>query len=168
MKNFLFISAALLIAACSNPKTEEKASVEHLYKPSYADNFKIGDSKNALLVEQMHKAVIAKNFDEAASFLSDSVVFYLGDGSTLQGKPAILELMKKQYAQVDIKNYDVQVNLPVTNEKGDDLVLLWDNADVVTPDGKSAKGYWMEAFLFKNGKIAVMNQYEKIEKPEVK
>ena len=100
MKNFLFISAALLIAACSNPKTEEKAAVEHLYKPSYADNFKIGDAKNSLLVEQMHKAIIAKNFDEAASFLADTVVFYLGDGSTLTGKPAVLDLMKKQYSQI--------------------------------------------------------------------
>ena len=99
MKNFLFISAALLIAACSNPKTEEKAAVEHLYKPSYADNFKIGDAKNSLLVEQMHKAIIAKNFDEAASFLADTVVFYLGDGSTLTGKPAVLDLMKKPLSQ---------------------------------------------------------------------
>jgi hypothetical protein len=163
MKNFLFISAALLIAACSNPKTEEKAAVEHLYKPSYADNFKIGDSKNALLVEQMHKAMIAKNFDEAASFLSDSVVFYLGDGTTLTGKPAVLDLMKKQYSQINIKNYDVQVNLPVVSESGEEWVLLWDNADIETPDGKSVKGYWMEGFHFKNGKVIGMNQFEKTE-----
>jgi len=163
MKNFLFISAALLIAACSNPKTEEKAAVEHLYKPSYADNFKIGDAKNSLLVEQMHKAIIAKNFDEAATFLADTVVFYLGDGSTLTGKPAVLDLMKKQYSQINIKNYDVQVSIPVVSESGEEWVLLWDKADVETPDGKSVKGYWMEGFQFKNGKVVAMNQFEKTE-----
>jgi hypothetical protein len=111
----------------------------------------------------MHKAIIAKNFDEAASFLADSVVFYLGDGTTLTGKPAILDLMKKQYSQINIKNYDVQVNLPVVSESGEEWVLLWDNADVETPDGKSVKGYWMEGFHFKNGKVIGMNQFEKTE-----
>jgi hypothetical protein len=111
----------------------------------------------------MHKAMIAKNFDEAASFLSDSVVFYLGDGTTLSGKPAVLDLMKKQYSQINIKNYDVQVNLPVVSESGEEWVLLWDNADIETPDGKSVKGYWMEGFHFKNGKVIGMNQFEKTE-----
>ena len=168
MKNFLFISAALLIAACSNPKTEKSVAINHIYKPTYSDSLTIGNSSNALLVEQMHQAMIAKKYDEAAAFLADSVIFYLGDGTTITGKPAVLDLMKKEYAQVDIKNYSVQVNLPVVTEKGSELVLLWDNADIVTPDGKSAKGYWMEAFLFEKGKIVVMNQYEKYEKPEVK
>lgn len=163
MKNLLFISAALLLAACSNPKTEEKATVEHLYKPSYADNHKIGDAKNSLLVEQMHKAVIAKNYDEVATFLADTVVFYLGDGSTLTGKPAVLDLMKKQYSQLNIKNYDVQAIIPVVSESGGEWVLLWDEADVETPDGKSVKSYWMESFQFKNGKIVAMNQFEKTE-----
>jgi len=163
MKNFLFISAALLLAACSNPKTEEKATVEHLYKPSYADNHKIGDAKNSLLVEQMHKAIIAKNYDETATFLADTVVFYLGDGSTLKGKPAVLDLMKKQYSQINIKNYDVSAIIPVVSESGGEWVLLWDKADVETPDGKSVKSYWMESFQFKNGKIVAMNQFEKTE-----
>jgi ketosteroid isomerase-like protein len=169
MKKFSFIiPAVLLIAACTNSKTEEKASIEHLYKPSYADNFKIGDAKNALLVEQMHQAVLAKKFDEAASFLADTAVFYLGDGTTIKGKPAILDLMQKQYSQVNIKNYEVQVNLPVVTETGEEWVLLWDNADVETPDGKSIKSNWMEAFHFKGGKIVGMNQFEKTEKAETK
>jgi hypothetical protein len=41
--------------------------------------------------------------------------------------------------------------------------LLWDKADVETPDGKSVKSYWMESFQFKNGKIVAMNQFEKTE-----
>jgi hypothetical protein len=164
MKNFLFIlAAAALFSACSNPKTNETVTTEHLYKPSYADNFKIGDAKNALLVEKMHEAMIAKKFDEAASYLADSVVFYLGDGTTLKGKPAILDLMKKQYSQINIKNYDVQVNLPVVSGNGEEWVLLWDNADIETPDGKTSKGFWMEGFQFKDGKVVGMNQFEKTE-----
>lgn len=161
MKNFLFITAVVLISACSKPKTEETATINHIYKPTYTDNFKIGDSKNALIVEEMHKAMIAKDFKAAADFLADSVVFRLGTGTSLSGKPAILDLMEKEYSQINIKNYKVQVNLPVVGENGEEWVLLWDNADIETPDGKSTKGYWMEAFQFKNGKIVTMEQFEK-------
>lgn len=161
MKNFLFIIAAVFISACSNSKTEKATAINHIYMPTYSDNFKIGDPKNALLVEEMHKAMIAKDFKGAASFLADSVVFYLGDGTSLSGKPAILALMEKEYSQINIKNYKVQVNLPVVGEKGEEWVLLWDNADIETPDGKSTKGYWMEGFQFENGKIVALNQFEK-------
>ena len=51
----LSILAAAALFACSEAKKEETASpIEHIYKPTYTDNFKIGDQKNVLLAEKFH------------------------------------------------------------------------------------------------------------------
>ena len=72
-----------------------------------------------------------------------------------------MDYMEKGFSQVNIKNYQVEVSFPVVGENGDDWVLVWDTADIETPDGKSVKGRWMEGFRIKNGKINMVNQYEK-------
>jgi ketosteroid isomerase-like protein len=161
MKHLLCILSLAMMASCTKPETQESKAIEHIYKPVYTDNFKISDPKNVLLIDQMHKTLIAKDFKGAFEMLDDSVVFQLGTGQTLKGKPAVMDYMEKGFSQVNIKNYQVEVSFPVVGENGDDWVLVWDTADIETPDGKSVKGRWMEGFRIKNGKINMVNQYEK-------
>ena len=160
MKHLLlsFLVSASLIACTDaskkNETTETKATtVEHIYKPTYTDNFKIGDQKNVLLVEQFHKVLFEKDFKQAGEMISDTALFNNEDGSTLKGKAAILDYMQKNFAEITFKNYHITAILSVVGENGHQWVDVWDDAELVTPDGKSQKYQWVDAFRIDNGKI---------------
>jgi len=166
-KLFVFFFAATSLLAC---KTEEKktataeqkpSTAEHMYKPTYTDNFKIGDQKNVLLAEQFHEAVFAKDYAKLGTFLVDTAVFYNEDGTTLKGKAALIDFMQKNYSKLNFKNYKVGVSIPVVGENGHEWVLMWDEADVETPDGKTQNYKWMDAYRFENGKVVAFNGFGK-------
>ena len=162
----LLVSASLM--ACTSPAAKETAStdeksstVEHLFKPTYTDNVKIGDQKNVLLAEQLHQAMFAKDFKTVGDFLVDTVVFDLEDGSRLKGKAAVLDFVEKNFSQINIKNFKIVAIFPAVADNGHQWVHIWDNADVETPDGKTTKFKWMDTFRFENGKIVYFNGYVK-------
>jgi predicted KAP-like P-loop ATPase len=97
MKHLLCILSLAMMASCTKSETQESKAVAHIYKPVYTDNFKISDPKNVLLIDQMHKTLIAKDFKGAFEMLDDSVVFQLGTGQTLKGKPAVMDYMEKGF-----------------------------------------------------------------------
>ena len=51
--------------------------------------------------------------------------------------------------------------MSVVGENGHEWVLMWDEADLVMPDGTSQKVEWMDAFRLENGKVLVMNGFVK-------
>ena len=69
--------------------------------------------------------------------------------------------MIEGYSSIEIEDYQVGVNLAVTGDNGDQWVLLWDTANIVSKDGTSKGFNWMEAFRFENVKIITMNQFSK-------
>ena len=99
------------------------------------------------------------------SFIVDTAVFYNEDGTTLKGKDALIDFMKKNYSTLNFKNYNVGVSLSVIGENGHEWVLMWDDADVETPDGKTQKYQWMDAYRLENGKVIAFNGFGKNPKP---
>ena len=67
MKKILLLAFLGAFISCTNQETAqtktEPASVDKLFKPTYTDNFKIGDPENILIVEKMHQGIISKNFE---------------------------------------------------------------------------------------------------------
>lgn len=158
----LSILAAAALFACSESKKEETASsIEHIYKPTYTDNFKIGDPKNVLLAEQFHKDLFAQDYKKAGEILSDTAEFHNEDGTTLKGKAAIIDFMEKGFSQVKFKNYEIVAIIPTVGENGHQWVNIWDKADVETPDGKTQKVIWMDSFRFENGKVVAFEGFVK-------
>jgi limonene-1,2-epoxide hydrolase len=159
-KVFLFVLVAASLVACTSAdkKTTETVEattekVEHLYKPTYTDNFKIGDQKNVLLAEQFHKVVFEKNYKAAVDMMSDTAVMNAEDGSVVKGKDSILAYMEKNFNGVTFTNYQIIGIFPVVGENGHQWVDVWDEADLVFADGKTQKVQWVDAFRFENGKI---------------
>ncbi len=153
-KLLLSVLASAALFACSDAKKEETASaVEHIYKPTYSDNWKIGDQKNVLLAEQIHKDLFAKDFAKVEAVLSDTAVFNNEDGSVLKGKVAVIDFMKKNFSAIKINNYKIIAIFPTVGENGHQWVDIWDQADVELPDGTVQKLVWMDAFRFENGKV---------------
>ena len=95
------------------------------------------------------------------SLVINDITFNLDDGSSMQGKETILSFLKEVYSKMDILDYQVGVNLSVVGDNGDQWVLLWDNATVVTETGEKSAFAWMEAFMFEGDKIIFMNQFSK-------
>ena len=162
----LIVSVSLF--ACKNPGTKEatttdqsSAAIEHIYKPTYTDNFKIGEQKNVLIVEKLHQAMFAKDFKKIGDYLSDTVTFNMEDGSMVKGKEASLAYMEKAFAQLNIKNYTVTGAVPLVGENGHQWVIMFDNAEIETPDGKTQKVSWVDAFRFEGDKVVHMNGYGK-------
>ena len=159
-KVFLGLLVVASFAACTNAdkKTTETVEatsekVEHLYKPTYTDNFKMGDQKNVLMAEQFHKSIFEKDFKAVAEMMSDTATYNVEDGSVLKGKAAIMEFVEKSLGAVTITNYQITAIFPVVGENGHQWVDIWDEADVVMPDGKTQKVQWMDAFRFEGGKL---------------
>ena len=91
-KIVLSLLTAATMLACTEAKKEETANaVVHIYKPTYTDNFKIGDPKNVLLAEQFHKYLFEKDFKKAGEAISDTALFHNEDGTSIKGKAAILD-----------------------------------------------------------------------------
>ena len=161
-KLLLSVLASAALFACSDAKKEETASaVEHIYKPTYTDNFKIGDQKNVLLAEQIHKDLFAKDFAKVEAVLSDTAVFNNEDGSVLKGKVAVIDFMKKNFSAIKINNYKIIAIFPTVGENGHQWVDIWDQADVELPDGTVQKLVWMDAFRFENGKVVYFDGFVK-------
>ena len=159
-KVFLGLLVAVSFTACTSTETKPTETVEataekveHLYKPTYTDNFKIGDQKNVLMAEQFHKSIFEKDFKAVAEMMSDTATYNVEDGSVLKGKAAIMEFVEKSLGAVTITNYQLTAIIPVVGENGHQWVDIWDEADVVMPDGKTQKVQWMDAFRFEGGKI---------------
>ena len=165
MKKILLLVFLGAFIACTNQETEqtksEPASVDKLFKPTYTDNFKIGDPENILIVEKMHQGIISKDFEMVGEFLTDDVSFYMEDVATIEGKSALLDFMETNFTQITLKNYSVGVSISVVGENGHEWVLMWDQADIETPDGNLQKVDWMDAFRLENGKIVAMNGFVK-------
>ena len=163
MKNILVtILAAVTLFACTEAKKEETTSpIVHIYKPTYTDNFKIGDSKNALLAEQFHQDLFAQDYQKAGEIMADTAEFHNEDGTTIKGKAAILEFMQKSFAQVKFKNYEIVAIIPTVGENGHQWVNIWDKAEVETPDGKTQKLAWVDSFRFENGKVVRFDGFVK-------
>ena len=154
----------LFFASCNQPQkkaNDVKQSVDFIYNATYLDNFKMGNPQLVLKVQEMHNHIINKDYESAGSYLADNVVFALEDGTRLEGKEKCMQFMIEGYSSVEIENYQVTVNLAVTGINGDEWVLLWDNANIVSNDGASTSFNWMETFQFENDKIIFMNQFSK-------
>ncbi len=170
MKKLLlcFLVSASLIA-CTNQETKtetaelKSATVEHIFKPTYTDNFKIGGEGNVLIAEKFHQAIFAKDFKTLASFIADTAKFWMEDGTTINGKDSMMKFVEANFSKINVKNYKQAVSIPVVGENGHEWVLIWDEADVEA-DGKTTRVLWQDGFRFSNGKIVVMNGFVKYPK----
>jgi len=163
---FCFLASASLVA-CSNQETktaeQKTAKIEHIYKPTYTDNFKIGGESNVLLTEKFHQAMFAKDFKQVGDYLADTAVFWMEDGSTIKGKDSMMKFVEANFSNINIKNYKQAVILPVVGENGHEWVLVWDEAEVES-NGKTTRIQWQDGFRYSNGKVVAMNGFFKIPK----
>ncbi len=161
----ILVSASLIACTNTEKKTEtveqKSTPIEHIYKPFYTDNFKIGGEKNVLIAEQFHKVLFEKDFKQAGDLLSDTASFYNEDGTNIKGKAAIVDYMQKNFSNISFKNYQIAAIIPVVGENGHQWVDIWDEAEIITPDGKSQKYQWADAYRFENGKIVQFLGYGK-------
>ena len=139
----------------------EESSSNFIYNATYLDNFEIGSDEKVLIVQEMHKYIIAKDYERVASYFTDDVIFSLEDGSSISGKESAVKFISDNYSSVEIQDYQIAVNLSVIGDNGDEWVLLWDNGKVVSDSGESSSYNWMESFRFEGDKIARMNQFSK-------
>ena len=163
----ILVSASLV--ACTNQETKtetaelKSATVEHIFKPTYTDNFKIGGEGNVLIAEKFHQAIFEKDFKTLASFIADTAKFWMEDGTTINGKDSMMKFVEANFSKINVKNYKQAVSIPVVGENGHEWVLIWDEADVEA-DGKTTRVLWQDGFRFSNGKIVVMNGFVKYPK----
>ena len=165
-KVFLGLLVAGSFAACTSTETKPTetvevatTNVEHFYKPTYTDNFKIGDQKNVLLTEQFHKVLFEKDFKAAGDMMSDTATMNADDGSVLKGKAEIIGYMEKNFAGITFKNFQIIAIMPVVGENGHQWVNVWDEAVLEMADGKSQKYQWVDSFRFLDGKIVFFNGF---------
>ena len=164
MKRIFTFLTIIFFFSCSQPQRNKPQdttkNIKYIYEANYLDDFEIGNPELVIKVQEMIQSIIDKDYEKAGSFLSDDVVFALEDGSRLEGKDECIKYMES-YSSVEIEDYQIGVNLALLDENGDEWVLLWDSANIVSKDGTTARFIGMETFRFREGKIDYSNQFSK-------
>jgi hypothetical protein len=56
-----------------------------------------------LLVEKFHQAIFAKDFKQMGEFLADTAIFYLDDGTVINGKDSMVKYAEINFSKLNIR-----------------------------------------------------------------
>ena len=172
MKQSLFIFICIAFFSCSNPpkpeetKTDDTVKKEALvypYTPKYSINYKLGDEKNAVMVLSSLKKYIDGDLKGAFEYLADSVEF-IADKFYFKGKKdSLLAIFAPMSAQVKsmsiVPDTWITLNYPDSNQT---WVTVWYTQKVIDKSGKTDSVYVTDDYLVKDGKIAQIDEKERM------
>jgi len=152
--------------------TPAVATVTNLsgYTPMYSASFSIGDVKNAETVLALYKSWDSGNLDPLKGSFSDSVTFYLSDGSIVAGRrdSAIASMQAYRNGFSEVKN-TVHAVFPVKSaDKNENWVCIWATEYMTNKKGKKDSTQLQETWRFDNdGKVNLLYQFSaKAPKPK--
>jgi len=158
----LIVLFLIVVSSCSTSKNDLETEINFIYNSTSLDDFRIGSNKNVLLVQEMHKAIIDKDFEKAFTYLSDDFIVNNADGTSVEGLENFKSIFNEFYSDKTFSNYEVFVNIPlVAGSNNTEWVVLWDKIDVTDSNGITNTENYQEAFRIKDGKINFLNQFAK-------
>jgi ketosteroid isomerase-like protein len=132
------------------------------YTPVYSGSFSIGDVKNAETVLALYKSWDSGNLDPLKGSFSDSVTFYLADGSMVAGRrdSAIASMQAYRNGFSEVKN-KVHAVFPVKSaDKNENWVCIWATEYMTNKKGKKDSSQLQETWRFDNdGKVNLLYQF---------
>ncbi|HLO82841.1 MAG TPA: hypothetical protein VK166_17875 [Chitinophagaceae bacterium] len=175
-KLFLLTAISALIISCNSnsspaPETKdttvavvtEEAPVNFLYPSAYPSDWKIGDPKNILKVQELYKIMLSdSNYEAMKPYFADTVTNIMFDNRKirLSAEQFInnVKQFRKGYKTLDedFRNY---VSLR-SDSQNIDMVMLWLKEKGVRSNGKVDSSGYQETWRFnKDGKIDYRSTY---------
>ena len=170
MKKLIFFSfAGLLFASCNNPGTATNSTTKdsttppamnYPYTIKQPDNWNIGSPQNTMTLLSSLKAYENGNVDEALKDWADSVHLQFDAMDTTMSKDSIKPMFIKDRA--NIKSMNIKMDdweSVISKDKSEEWVTLWYRQTWEDMDGKKDSADIIDDAMFKNGKIARLDEY---------
>jgi hypothetical protein len=135
-------------------------AVDYGYKATYSSNWKIGNPENVKIVLDIQKAAEGNDFDAVKALIHPEIYVSAGDGSEIKGVEDFTAMFEP-YLKNNLFSIKPAVWISVVNETGDEWVLLWSEEETTAKDGTKTGIEAQESFRIIDGKIGVVNQFQK-------
>ena len=135
-------------------------AVDYGYKATYSSNWKIGNPENVKIVLDLQKAAERNDFDGIKALIHPEIYISAGNGSEIKGIEDFTTMFEP-YLKNTMFSIKPAVWVSVVNETGDEWVLLWTEEETTAKDGTKSGIEAQESFRIIDGKIGVVNQFQK-------
>jgi len=135
-------------------------AVDYGYKATYSSNWKIGNPENVKIVLDLQKAAEINDFDAIKALIHPEIYISAGNGSEIKGIEDFTTMFEP-YLKNTMFSIKPAVWVSVVNETGDEWVLLWTEEETTAKDGTKSGIEAQESFRIIDGKIGVVNQFQK-------
>ena len=135
-------------------------AVDYGYKATYSSNWKIGNPENVKIVLDLQKAAERNDFDAIKALIHPEIYISAGNGSEIKGIEDFTTMFEP-YLKNTMFSIKPAVWVSVVNETGDEWVLLWTEEETTAKDGSKSGIEAQESFRIIDGKIGVVNQFQK-------
>mgnify|MGYP003683815143 FL=1 len=135
-------------------------AVDYGYKATYSSNWKIGNPENVKIVLDLQKAAERNDFDAIKALIHPEIYISAGNGSEIKGIEDFTTMFEP-YLKNTMFSIKPAVWVSVVNETGDEWVLLWTEEETTAKDGTKSGIEAQESFRIIDGKIGVVNQFQK-------
>ena len=135
-------------------------AVDYGYKATYSSNWKIGNPENIKIVLDLQKAAERNDFDAIKALIHPEIYISAGNGSEIKGIEDFTAMFEP-YLKNTMFSIKPAVWISVVNETGDEWVLLWTEEETTAKDGTKTGIEAQESFRIIDGKIGVVNQFQK-------
>jgi hypothetical protein len=172
MKKLILISfAGLLFASCDNQATETKESpkdstapapvaMNYPYTIKKPDNWEIGSPQNTMTALTSLKAFEDGNVAESMKDWTDSVHLQFDAMDTTMAKDSALAMFTK--VRNGYKSFSAKMDdweSVISKDKTEEWVTLWYRQSWEDMKGKKDSADIIDDMMFKNGKIARLDEY---------
>ena len=67
---------------------------------------RVGTTTNGSAIDlgKFHQAMFAKDFKQLGGYLADTAVFWMEDGTTINGKDSMMKFVEANFSKINIKN----------------------------------------------------------------
>jgi hypothetical protein len=161
LRAILALSILLLFGSSSFAQSVKMdASKKMPYTAVYSSDFKMGNQAQAKKVLEIWKDWDDNQLDRH-DYFADSLKMFFADGTTLQGKEAAMSASKAYRNSLGNVKSQIHAWVPIhSNDKNEDIVLVWGDEERTSADGKVETVGLHEVWWFnKNGKVTAMRQW---------
>jgi hypothetical protein len=174
MQKMLLAALAAVFVSCGSgdKKADEPEKKEPMaatpmnmygYTPTYSASFEMGDPKQAEMILSLWKDWDNGDLSVSKSQFADTVHFYTGDGSVIEGPRDSAIAATQQYRNMfsSVKS-TVHAIFPVkSTDKNQNWVCIWGSEVHTDKAGKTDSMYLQETWRFKDGKIDLLYQHQR-------
>lgn len=163
MKKIFLIAFVVALVSCNSQEPEtvevevDRAIGFNTMLPELS--WHLGTEDAVSIVKSLDKVWASGNYDEMATYLADTAVFYFEDGRVAKSADAFIEILKQESEDGDDSwTFDYAFSVDLDPERGGEHVQAGFTGTGDPDEGENQKHYH-ESYYIVDGKIVMWRQF---------